>query len=646
MKEKNESKNQNQIYARIRSAIREGKNRNYHKTIKILTSLADKAEEYPEILLYLGRSYHAIGNIPNAIRLLQFYIKLKPKCSAGHFFLGRSYFSNSQYREAIYHLKHSIELNPHFPFVHGLLGLTYLKLKRYDFAISHFRDAARLAPNDRRFLNGYYNAVLLFAIKLFYMGEFQNSVNFFLEVLERDPNHLTANLFLSMIFREMKKYEFALFHINKVIKYSPEDPKLRLTKAGILLASGNRRDAISELKLVSRYFNSDGNIPGEEYELNKLLANIFFKEGNYRKAILYGNKLLKSNYNQPMIHALVGEAYRNLGEYEKSKNHYLRALDSRRDVIEFRYGLLISLWQLNDYTNAYRELKKILTINPDDELARYYYALLVPRISENHRENIRLLQEQIRKLGPDIHLMFSLGEEYIQVGLADLAEGWFLKCLRIDSRNGEAYKYLIETYRILGRTESMIETYEKYLGIYSDDLSLRKEFIKVLLREKYFAKASDNILMALSYEPRNTKLKEALAFTYKNTKRYSEALIIYYELLKAMPDNIEYLINAAICMIKEGNIEKTVATLEKAVKYFKGDISLKKLLAYCYYRREDYERATSIYREILGNSANDWQAYQGLANIYKKMGNMDFFERFSKKAEEIRSNLVKNHSRK
>ncbi len=631
------NKSRENVLNKIKLAIKAGRRRDYLESIKILSSLAPMAEEYPEILLYLGRSYHALGEITNAIKLLQYYLKLKPESDAGYFFLGRSYFANNQYRKAILFLKKAIELNSRVPFVYGLLGLAYLKLKRYNLAVTIFKQAMDMVPWDNRFISGYYNSLLLLAIKLFYTGAFQESVNVFLEVLDKYPGNTTANLFLSIIFKDMKKYEFALFHINKVLKNFPDDPKLHLNKASILMAMENRRDAIAELKFVAKSFNANAVIPGQEDELNRLLATILFKEKNYKQAILYGTKLLKKNFKQPEIHALIAEAYRNLGDYEKSRNHYERAVEEKKEVVEFRYGLLVSLWQLKDYQGAYREVKKILLINPHDELARYYYSLIVPRVNSNHRENIRLIQEQIRKFGPDVQLMKALGDEYVNSGLYELAEGWFLRCLKIVPEEKEIYEKLADVYKHLEERGKIVNIYTDFLLRFPDELATRKSLIKELLSQGSFENALVHILYALSYEPNNTKLKEALAFSYKNLKRYTDAIIVYSELLKSRPDNIEYLINLTTSMLKVGSIDRATKMLEKALKYFKGsNLNLKKLLGYCYYKRGDYESSSALFREVLSINSNDWQAYQGLANVYRKTNNTAFYRKFSQKARELK----------
>ena len=61
------------------SALKAGRERDYPKAIEFLQEILCKTDRIPDALLYLGRSYHALGDFNRAVQALQFYLKVK-KC--------------------------------------------------------------------------------------------------------------------------------------------------------------------------------------------------------------------------------------------------------------------------------------------------------------------------------------------------------------------------------------------------------------------------------------------------------------------------------------------------------------------------------------------------------------------------------------
>ncbi len=621
----------------ILESIEAGKRRDYNRAIILLSGIIDSAAEYPVILLYLGRSFHALGKPYDAIQILEHYRKLRPHCHVGSFFLARSYFSMKQYRKAVRHLKYVLKKDPDFAFAHALLGYGYLKLKKYSLAVDYFARAVELSPRDMRFFNAYCNALFVYAIKLFYEGYLEDAGRYFQFLIDKKGNNVSSHLYLSYIYRDLGKPNAALFHLDKVIELSGKDPLLHLNRAIILLQKGDRSEGLFELKNVSKYMNIETKLTSDLDNLNRMLANSLFKEKEFKKAIYFASKLLKKNYNQPDLHALIGESYRNLGEWEKAKNHFIRAVENDPRNIALRYGLVMIQWSLAEYDEIIRQLNRIVKINPDDPVAEYYYALATAKLGGDRERVIKLLQKEIQKTGPDIYLMNALGKAYIDAGLPDLSIGWFNRTLRLDSENEEALLLLIRANRQLDREEEVIENYKRYLGLRPDSIDVRKEFIHYLLESKHFDIAVSQINHALGYEPRNIKLMEAKAFCYRYLARYNEAYIAYFQLLLINPKSLDYLLGVSFSLIKLEMIEKALQLLERARKHFKANHSILKFLAYCYYRKGEYERASELYRGVLGENQKDWQAYMGLANIYRKTGNSEFYKKFMEKAKEYKN---------
>jgi len=184
-------------------ALQAGRNRDYAKAVEILLPIVGSTDRFPQALLYLGRSYHALGEHARAAQVLNFFVQQRPGSAAGHFFLGRSYLALESYSMAIRHLRRATEANPKLSAAFGLLGLAWLKARRSDKAIWCFAHALELDPNNTRLQVGYLNAALVLAIRLFYRGQLVDSARLFLEVLEQRQTSILPHLYLATIYKEL-----------------------------------------------------------------------------------------------------------------------------------------------------------------------------------------------------------------------------------------------------------------------------------------------------------------------------------------------------------------------------------------------------------------------------------------------------------
>ena len=78
-------------------ALRAGRNHDYARSVEILLRIVGSTDKFPQALLYLGRSYHALGEHAKAAQALNFFVQQKPGSAAGHFFLGRAYLALEAY---------------------------------------------------------------------------------------------------------------------------------------------------------------------------------------------------------------------------------------------------------------------------------------------------------------------------------------------------------------------------------------------------------------------------------------------------------------------------------------------------------------------------------------------------------------------
>lgn len=630
--------------AMFEEALEAGRKRDYARAVEILLRIVGSTDRFPQALLYLGRSYHALGDPASAAQALNFYVRQKPDSAAGHFFLGRAYLALEAYPEAIRHLRRATEASPNFAAGLGLLGLAWLKARRSDQAIWCFARALEIDPNNKRLQVGYLNTALVLAIRLFHRGQLVDAARLFNEVLEQRRESILPHLYLASIYRELGKANAALFHYDAASQMSPQDPFLHLQKALVLLAQDQKKQAIEELRIGTQLLKSSVSPEGNPEDIRKFITVNLFREKRYREAVLWGTRLLKEAYGDPQIHALVAESYRNLGELGKAKNHFMRALEKDKGSLEIRYGLFAVLWDRGEYAELLTETSRVLQKNPSDEPALYFHSLALARSDAAVDKVLPELQQQVRARGPEPALMAELAATYVRAGLPELAQGWYERVLKVSADDLDSMFALSEVYGELGKQEQQRDVLLRYLGLEPDDSDARRRLVRLLLKMESFADAAEHIAKLLPLEPGNAKLKSTLAVCYRRTGRYAEALVLLRDLLSTSEKSEELIKAAVYCLDKIGSRAVGIKVMEGYMKENGESLSLLLMLGVLQFQEHALEKAAEIFRRAVAFSPGDWRANRNLGMVYRKMGNKEFADKFLQKAQSIRRSAKKKSS--
>jgi len=626
-------KNYEQLFE---EAVEAGRNRDYAKSVEILLRIVGSTDRFPQALLYLGRSYHALGEHARAVQSLNFYVQQRPSSSAGHFFLGRAYIGLEAFPSAIRHLRRATELNPKFAAAFGLLGFAWLKARRSEKAIWCFAKALELDPNNTRLQVGYLNTALVLAIRLFYRGQLLDSARLFSEVLEQRQSSILPHLYLASIYKELGKNNASLFHIDAASQMSPEDPFLHLQKALVLLSQDQKKEAAEELRIGTQLLKSAVSPEGNTKDVLRFITVNLFREKRYRETILYGTRLLKDDYGDPHLHMLVGESYRNLGDLTKAKNHFLRALEKDKGSLEIRYGLFAVLWDRGEFLELLKETGHLLQKDPADETARYFHSLALARSDAALEQVLGELQQQVRARGPELALMAELAAAYVRAGLPELAEGWYKRVLRISEDDMDALQALAEIYEDMGKAELQRDALLRYLILDPDDRPARRQLVRLLLRIQSFADAAEHIAKLLPLEPRNARLKSTLALCYRRSGRYAEALVILRDLLSTDHDSEDLIKAAVYCLDKIGARKVGIKAMESFMKENGESLSLLLMLGVLHYQENTLEKSAELFRRAVSVSPKSWRANRNLGMVYRRMGNTEYADKFLAKAASLR----------
>lgn len=619
----------------LRDAIKAGQQRKYPRAIELLTRITSETDRFPQAFLYLGRGYHAVGRYDLAIRPLEYFVEANPDVSAGYFFLGRAYLALDIPSSAVVNFKRVLEFDPDSPQTIGLIGIAYLKAHRPEIAANYLGRAVELDPDNKMLYTAYLNALLVQAIRVFHRGDLDLAGQMLEFILERGRDGILLHLYLAIIYREQGDLERALDEYNRALEISPDDPVILFQRAVLFHRLGDTKRAEEELRDLDMVQDAEA-FSWDSPNTDRVVAIQHFQKTQYIKAIFFAEKVLRNESKDVDMHLLVGESYRNLGEFEKAGNHFHRVLDVDRNRLEPRYGLALIAWQRAAWSELMAELDAIERIDPGNETGRYYAALCACQLDYPTEETIPGLQEQIRSSGPDAFLLSALGGEYVKAGMSELSEKWFQKALKLSPNHRPAHLGLLFLYRELEDADKTRETYENYLSIFEEDTETRRDFIHFLVDNGQFEQAATEIQKYIPVKKNDMRLQRLLALCYRRTERFREASIIYRQLLREDPKNEDNLRSLVYCMEKLGKRDEAVDLLEKALEYVEPSPSLRLIAGVLRYKADEFERALKHFRTVTELAKNDWRGYHNMGMVYKKQGIREYAERYFAKADAVK----------
>ncbi|MDR2094108.1 MAG: tetratricopeptide repeat protein [Treponema sp.] len=697
---------------KLKAAVQAGSKRDYRGAARILEELISGSDTPPAAFLLLGRSLHSLGDYSRALASFKDYLRIKPYSAQGYFFAGRTCLSLDMPQKAVSLFKRALELKNDDPLTLAMLGIAYLKSRRSGQAVETLQAAVEgfggadsgaaasagrepLPPDDRkRIYRAYLNALLVRGLRLcrgqdYALGSLM--LNFVLENSAPEDgdsasvgNFPLIHLELGRACRAQGLLEDALNHYSLALEASPGDMRIRWYRASMLMELGRTAEAVAE---IDRIRSLDGDIPDLPWNgelVDRYMIRSFLELGEWRRAADLCRAQLQTGRKDPRIHAMFAEALRNLKDFKAAYNHLERAveLDGRR--IDLRYAQILVAWEAGDLQGLQKALRAATSLGGDTDILEGFSLLLEAKTSGNVREIITKLQDNIRRLGPNLEIMYALGENYLKAGLLEEALSWFRKIKLLSKHHERSYLGEIAALQALadevnalsaiktgrsgglglleaaeeirrrtpnGRAKAgkplgtgsqerpvhilteLRAAYAEYLQLWPDNYSIRREFALFLVQIHEYAQAADELGALLAREPGNPSLRRVLAYTYRKTGRYREAAVFLKALLREKPEDLGILLEFSGCLERSGSASYAVAVLEKAMPLFTLSPDLPLMLGIFFYRQQKTEKARDYLREALNRSPHDKRPCTWLALIAENSGQTDEAQKYRRQAE-------------
>ena len=469
----------------------------------------------------------------------------------------------------------------------ALLGTAYLKSKNSQAALGVLEDAVNLNPDDKRIYRAYLNALMVRGIRLCGLGEYEAGLAMLRFVLANGnesgmADNLLLRLHLGRAARETGQLNEGLLHYTEALRLSrglivkEGDRWIRWSRASILMALGRIEEARAEIDIIRSRHEDVPELPWNNELIDLFMIQSFLSNREWRRTIESCRNWLKQREDMPLIRAFYAEALRNTGNYKAAHNHLLRAQEASPKDLDFLYADILVSWEGEDYKSLRRALRIAKSLGGDRDLIKRYSILLEAKTSENVMKLIPMVQDGIRTLGPDPDLMYILGESYLRIGFLEEGRNWFTKTLGLKENHEKAWLGLISAEEALSHSGE-----------------------------------EDNKTAALE------GLKTA-----------------YNAYLERWADNAIIRRERALFLVKSLEFEEAARDLETLLVWEPANLSLRRVLAYCYRKTGRYREAALFLKPLLKERPRDMELLMEYALCLERSGAIGIALAFLEKTRE------------
>ncbi len=213
----------------------------------------DKNPVSPAYAMY-GAALYWLGDIEGAIYQFDMALKKDPQNAAAYQLKGIALARKGDSDGALENFLKSLELDPKRGDINMNIGSVYFSRGLMSSALSYMKNAVKIEPSNPLYL---YQIGLIY----FYLERYDDAADFFKLSYSRSIDYHEPVLWLGLSLERMGKYPEALKNYLKAVSMSPGDFFARYKAASLLLKTGNRKEALSQIKkslLIRPYEKEDG----------------------------------------------------------------------------------------------------------------------------------------------------------------------------------------------------------------------------------------------------------------------------------------------------------------------------------------------------------------------------------------------------
>ncbi len=231
----------------------------------------------------------------------------------------------------------------------------------------------------------------------------------------------------------------------------------------------------------------DALIKEEEMDYRQAIRELV-KKGQYKEALILGEKWIKLEPDSYVAQNEFGIIYFNLKDYRKAIKYYEKALELNPNEAGIYNNLAGVFYDLESYYKAIKHCEKAIQLNPNDADFHNNFGKIYDRLKE-YKKAIKNYE----------------------------------KAIQLDPNNAHFYNDIGNTFGDLKEYKKAIINFEKAIQLNPNDADFYNDLGNIFGDLKEYEKAIINFEKAIQLNPNNADFHNHLGMIYIHLKQYKQA---------------------------------------------------------------------------------------------------------------------------
>jgi tetratricopeptide (TPR) repeat protein len=434
--------------------------------------------------------------------------------------------------------------------------------------------------------------------RYFEKNNYGQAIAWYEKVLNIDPWHEKALREAAYAYQWTGQYEKAALNFEKVLSLRPDDNKI---KKSLAETYSWKKEYEKAIPLYKEVIDATGDIAAE-----RQLAEVYVWNKNYEDAVKSFKEVLKHEPGDTKIKAALADVLSWQKEYDEAVLLYKDIITATGDINIKRQLAEVYIWT-NRFDPAKDILEAIVEANPKDFEAKLLLAKALHYSGDINKASLiyeELIKEK-RLVGKaeEIEARSLLGAAYMADKNYEDSIRQFREILKAAPDNVGARASLADILSWQKKYDESIAEYAKILEIEPFNLKIREKLAGVYTWKKDYENAENLYKDIIKQDPQNLGAYASLAEILTWEKRYEEAIAYFKIALSQKGDKgIEFSYGQALLF--SGDYERAKDVLNNAIGKDPENVEAKTYLADAFAYTEKFDRAISLYKEILQRTSN------------------------------------------
>jgi len=442
------------VLREARTALMEGR---VDEALEELQRLAVEYEDSWFVALWLGRAWHAKGNLNAAATEYLRGLELQPEGAQLLIALGDIQIETNNLAQADSYYRQAISVAPQYPLAYRKAAAASIDLEHHRAAIEFLEKYIELQGENVELLN-------VLGMEQFLNEDQEGSVKTLEKVLLLDPDNSRAHFGIGLALSDQQEgQERAVMHLTRAVGLDPSNPTAHYMLGRVLMAVGELERALPELELAVE-------LGPDLSDAHYRLAQLYARMGNRESARASQQRFMELNREEETaeeegkrLGILMTDATKALDDNDFAAFHAAMAplLERAPDDNQVRMLVIQGFLATGDYEAGLAATGALLEEFPDRWDPLFYQGILLQRVGR--LEEARDTMRRVLELNPLFEAAHSaMGNILMDLDDAEGAADAYLAAARLDSESPARYLNLATAYAKLGLTELEAEAMEEY----------------------------------------------------------------------------------------------------------------------------------------------------------------------------------------